>query len=176
MDKKQGTLKIVWHGARVCLGEESLTVFMMNLSVLFISDLLLTKEVLEMDLLICYPETMLLPMIFVITVMAIAGPVLCAVFMKNEGKGKFQDWEPKYIATMIIAMLLSPSLGLIAMSFVAQRIDSMNDVLYLVLLPVVMLIVAYLSLRLMNEGIKSVVEQIKRVKGELEDAKKELKN
>jgi len=176
MDKRQGTLGIIWHGARVCFGQESLSVFMMNVSVLFLSDLLLTTEVLQMDMLIYYPENMLLPMIFVIAVMAIAGPVLCAVFMKNDGKGKTQDWSPKYIATMIIAMFVTPSLGLITMSFVAQRIDSMNDVLFLVLLPIVMLIVSYLSLRVMNEGIKAVVEQIKRVKGELEDAQRELKN
>jgi len=167
--------KLVYEGIMVLLGRETPGRFVVSVLCLFFGDLVLTREVLIMEP-IYIPDGMLLPVILVLAIMAIAGPVLSAFFLKNQSKHKFADWSSRYVATMIIDMIVTPSIGLIVMSLIVQEwIPDISDVTYLVILPIVLLAVSYLALHLMNEGVKATVEQIKKLKGEIDEAKAELK-
>ncbi len=166
---------MVFEGILVLMGKESPERFATSLLLFLMGDLLLTHEVMTMDDFIYYPENLLLPVILIMAVMAIIGPVLVGMYRKNESKGKLMDWEPKYIATLVIDMLITPSGGIVVMSLIAQKLGGFNDFTYLVILPFVLLAVSYFAMVLMNEGIKGVAEQIKKVKSELADAEDELK-
>lgn len=167
---------LVYEGVMVLLGRETPGRFVVSVLCIFFGDLVLTREVLIMEP-IYIPDGMLLPVILVLAIMAIAGPVLSAFFLKNQSKGKLEDWSSRYVATMIMDMIITPSLGLIVMSLIIQQwIPDISDVTYLILLPIVLLAVSYLALHILNEGVKATVEQVKKLKGELADAQQELKN
>ncbi len=158
----------------VITGKESPIQACLTLFLIAIGDTLLTKDVLTMDF-IYIPEDSLIPVIAILAVMAVAGPVLCALYMKNKSKNQFNDWIGIYGVTMVIDMFITPSLGLITMSLLAQKIGDMSSEQYLVYLPVVCLIVSYLALSIMNNGIKSTIEQVKKTKIEALEGIEELK-
>ena len=158
----------------VITGKESPTQAVLTLFLIAIGDTLLTKDVLTMDF-IFIPEGSLIPVIAVLAVMAVAGPVLCALYMKNKSKNQFSEWFGVYGVTMVIDMFITPSLGLICMSLLAQKIEGMSNEQYLVFLPIVCLIVSYIALSVMNNGVKSTIEQVKKTKLEVLEGMEELK-
>lgn len=176
----KGTSQLTVEALLVLLGKESPERFVASLILVFLGDSFLTCEVLSMLDTIYIPESVLLPTVLILVVMAIAGPVLWAVYKKNESKGKMQDWTARYIITMVLDMIVTPSLGLVVMSLVVQKwIPDISDVAYLVFLPLVLLAVSYFMLTLFNEGWKALAEQLRRTKDgakEVIDAVNEKKN
>ena len=88
----------------VITGKESPTQAVLTLFLIAIGDTLLTKDVLTMDF-IFIPEGSLIPVIAVLAVMAVAGPVLCALYMKNKSKNQFSEWFGVYGVTMVIVFM-----------------------------------------------------------------------
>jgi hypothetical protein len=161
--------------AMVLTGQETLARFILTACLVAVGDTILTGEVLSMDL-IYIPEGYTAILVAILATFAIIGPVVCAMYFKNESKGKAAPWTSRYAATMIIDMVLCPSITLIVLSFVVQQwIPDITPVAYLVILPIVELAVAYAVLHAMNEGVKATVEQIKRARGEIVDGVNELK-
>lgn len=176
----KGTSQLTVEAMLVLLGKESPERFIASLILVFLGDSILTREVLSMLDTIYIPEGLLLPTVLILAVMAVAGPVLWAVYKKNESKGKMADWTPRYIITMVLDMAVTPSLGLIVMSLIVQKwIPDISDVAYLVFLPLVLLAVSYFMLTLFNEGWKALAEQLAKNKDgakEVIDAIKDKKN
>lgn len=176
----RGTSQITVEALLVLLGKESPDRFVASLILFILGDSLLTHEVLSMLETIYIPDGLLLPVVLILAVMAVVGPVLWAVYKKNESKSKLSDWSSRYIITMVLDMVATPSLGLIVMSLIVQKwIPDISDVTYLVFLPIVLLIVSYFVLTLLNEGWKALAEQLAKNKDgvkEVIDAIKDKKN
>jgi len=173
----KGTSQLTVEALLVLLGKESPERFIASLILVFLGDSLLTREVLSMLDTIYIPEDVLLPTVLILAVMAVVGPVLWAVYKKNESKGKMKEWDSRYIITMALDMIFTPSLGLIVMSLIVQKwIPDISDVTYLVLLPLVLLTVSYFVLTLFNEGWKAVAEQLHRNKEGMQEVIDAVKN
>ena len=122
------------------------------------------------------PEGYTIPVFVILIAFAVLAPLFTGWYFKNESKHAGEKWTGRYLSTLVIDMLLAPSLGLILLSlFVQEFFPDISPLTYMVLLPIVMVFVAYFALRIMNEGIRSAVDQIKGIKSDVEYAKDELK-
>jgi len=159
---------IIYEGLLVALGRESPSKFFISVILFVIGDTLLTKEVLSMDL-IYIPADYQLVVVIIMAVLSIFGPIVSGLFMKGESKHKFDEWESKYTASMIIDMLLTPSISIIVYSIIIQKwIPDIDAVAYIILLPILMLAVSFYTLKGLNEGAKALVEGIRNLKGDIE--------
>lgn len=136
------------------------------------------KEVYQMDALIYIPEGYNIPVFIMLIAFAFIAPLVTGMFFKNESKNKAKPWTAMYVSTLIIDMIVTPSLGLIAMSLIVQEfVPNIDPTTYMVILPIVLIIIAYLALKVMNEGLKAAYEQIKGVAKEaqeiIDDAKQQ---
>lgn len=122
------------------------------------------------------PEGYTLPVFIILIAFAVLAPLFVGWFFKNESKHATEKWTGRYLATLAIMMVLTPSLGLILMSLFTQEFcPDMDPITYIVVLPIVLIVVAYFGLKIMNEGIRAAVDQIKGVKEDVDYAKDELK-
>jgi len=166
---------IVKEGAMVLAGEESPTRFIMTVALIAVGDTLLTKEVSTMED-IFIPEGYLIPVVIILAVFALLGPIFAAWFKKNQSKHQFDEWLKLYGVTMVIDMFLTPFGALLAMSIIAQQwIPGMTATWYLVLLPFISIGVSFILLTLMNEGFKAAIEQVKKIKLGAQELSDEVK-
>lgn len=122
------------------------------------------------------PEGYEIPIFIILIAGAILMPVIIGMWFKNESKYAGAKWTGRYIATVFIDMFVAPSLGLIIMSLITQEFfPDMDPLTYMVILPIIMVAVAYYALLIMNQGIKGTVEQIKGTAKETKTAVEELK-
>jgi len=161
---------IILEATKVARGSESSDNFLLYIFVAVVVESALKVDSDHMDL-IYMPEGYELPVFIILIAFAFIAPLVTALFMKNESKHKNAKWNGKYTASLIIDMVLTPSLGIIAMSLITQAwFPGMDAVAYMVFLPIVLIIVAYLALKVMNEGIKAVADQIVGTVGEAKEA------
>jgi len=161
---------IIVEATKVARGKESSDSFFLYVFIAVVVESALKVDSDHMDL-IYIPEGYELPIFIILIAFAFIAPLVTAYFMKNESKHKNAKWNGKYTATLVIDMLITPSLGIIAMSLITQAwFPGMDPVAYMVFLPIVLIIVAYLALKVMNEGIKAVAEQIVGTVNEAKDA------
>ncbi len=159
---------IAYEGILVLLGRESLSKFIVSVLVLVIGDPILIKELINMDL-IYFPEDVKLWAILLLAVFSILGPLVAGFVLKKHGNGRYEAWDSEYTYTMIVAMILTPFISLIGYSYIIQKFAiDIDPIAYLVFLPIVMCIVAGLTLKYINEGIDGLVEGIKNLKGDVE--------
>lgn len=122
------------------------------------------------------PEGYEIPVFIILIAGAILMPVVIGMWFKTDSKNKNANWMKRYIATIILDMFLAPSIGLILMSLVTQEFfPDISPLTYMVILPIVMVVVAYYALLFMNQGIKGTMEQIKGDATEVRAAADELK-
>lgn len=117
--------------------------------------------------------------IMIFTILLACGilmPIFVSMYMKNESKYSDAKWKGRYIATMVLCMFAAPSLSLILLSLITQEwFADMNTTTYLILLPLATLIVTYYFLLLCNQGLKGMIEQMKKNVKDVKDAAKDIK-
>ena len=165
------------EAAKVVKGKESGSNLLLYLGVAVTVEAVFKHKESETMLAPIYmPEGYELPIFIILIAGAILMPVIIGMWFKNESKNAGAKWTGRYVATVFIDMFIAPSLGLILMSLITQEFfPDMDPLTYMVILPIVMAAVAYYGLRLMNEGIKGVTEQIVKNANDAKGAVEELK-
>lgn len=121
------------------------------------------------------PEGYTLPVFIILIAFAIVAPVVTGLFFKNESKHKDEKWTGRYYSTLLLDVIVTPVLGLLIISWIVQQWSPLMDpITYMVFLPIVMLVVAYFTLKILNEGIKAVVEQLLKIKSDVQYAQDQL--
>ena len=115
-------------------------------------------------------------LIFILAVFGgVLFPLIVSLVFKDNSKGAAAKFEGKYIGTLLIDMVATPTISLIIMSAIASRYFVDIDVTtYVLFLSVVMIIVAYFLLKMLNEGIKAVVDQLVGIKEDVQYAQDKL--
>lgn len=152
---------LVIEVGKTATGRESTSHLIGWLFVAVTIDALLKQEMNDMQL-IYMPEGYAVLIFIVLIAFAFIAPLMVGYFFKNESKHADEPWTHLYISTLLIDMITTPCLGLIVQSLITQAwFPDIDPVAYMVLLPMVLLIVAYFTLKVLNEGLKATYEQIK---------------
>jgi len=161
--------------AKLITGEESPEKFIASMVLAIVADAIITKEVLTMDL-IYIPEGYTIWMVLIVGIVSILGPIICALYRKNQSKGKYEDFAGRYTLLMLADMIVTPAIGVIVLSIIVQELPiEIDPVAYLVLLPLALFATAYYVLKAMCEGVKATVEQIKKDTADIKDGVEQLK-
>lgn len=164
------------ESVKTATGHQTVSQTALYLAIAVTIEAFLKKEEYNMDALIYIPEGWTLPVFIMLIAFAFIAPLLAGMFLKNESRHAGEPWTPMYITTLFIDMVITPSLGLIAMSVLVQEfMPTIDPEAYLVLLPIVLIIVAYVALKVMNEGLKAAYEQLKGVAKDAQDIADDIK-
>lgn len=154
---------------KTAMGKESTTQLVCWIFIAVTIDALLKQELNDMQL-IYMPEGCSVTVFIILIAFAFIAPLMVGLFFKNESHHADEPWTHLYISTLLIDMVATPCLGLIAQSLIVQAwFPDIDPTAYMVLLPVVLLIVAYFTLKVLNEGLKATYEQIKGVAKEVQE-------
>ena len=161
---------IAVESVKTATGKQTVTQTALYVFIAIAVEAFLRKEEFLMDALIYIPEGYTMPVFIMLIAFAFLAPILAGMFFKNESKHAGQPWTPLYITTLLIDMVITPSLGLMAMSLIVQEfMPNIDPIMYIALLPIVLIIVAYLALKVMNEGLKAAYQQVKGVAKDAQD-------
>ena len=161
---------------KTATGKQTVSQTVAYLFIAIVIEAFLKKESHNMDEFVYIPEGYTLIVFLMAIAFAFIAPIVVAMYFKNESKNAGKPWTPMYITTVVIDMFITPSLGLIAMSLLVQEfMPNIDPYMYIALLPIVFIIVAYLALKAMNEGFKAVWEQVRGVNKEVADIVEDIK-
>ncbi len=154
---------------KTAMGKESSTQLLCWIFIAVVIDAFLKQEMTNMQL-IYMPDGYDTIIFMILVAFAFIAPLVTGLFFKNESSHADEPWTHLYISTLLIDMVATPSLGLIAQSLIVQAwFPDIDPVAYMVLLPIVLLFVAYFTLKVLNEGLKAAFDQLKSKAKEVQE-------
>lgn len=157
---------------KISWGDLWVFVFTLGIGEMVITgDIFMTAE----NLFFYVPENMIL-FVLALCIGGIIGGIGWACMMKDDSAGKDSPWASKYIASMIVTIIIAPLVTNVLLSAIVQEYyPDMIDVTYCFLLILATFAIARFVLLTFNKGLKKMFGQLKSDIGDVKDGISEIK-
>jgi uncharacterized membrane protein YbjE (DUF340 family) len=133
-----------------------------------LGDAIITQKVFEMDVLY-YPADALILFVIAMAIGGIVSAIGWACIKKDASSHAGEAWKGKYIASMMMTMIVSPLLSAVLLGWACQEwFMDIDSTIYCILLILVTFALSKYVLEFFNEGLKSTLAMLK---GDIKDAK-----